>query len=213
MVLICLHISVEGHLVIPWTVPLMNESISFVQCLLTECSVTKSQKGTINLVDKFLPLDDVFTVWIICEASVWYSTNGAVDFYNREDKCVWYAYAKPGSSLSMTQVASKVNCRVLNKKDQLFNYLIDLSEERTWNWVNNHNTLGKSFLLNLQDALWYINGYYAAFENRSLLIPEIFNSFPGCNNPELSKHQKRKMDNMSYDALISYVIFEGMSSN
>ena len=94
-----------------------------------------------------------------------------------------------------------------NKKDKLFNDLIDLFEERGWNWVDSASTLGKAFLLKLRDVLWYINGHHAAFENCSLSIPEIFNSFSGYNTPELSKHRKRRVGNMSYDVLISHVGF------
>ena len=89
-----------------------------------------------------------------------------------------------------------------NKKDKLFNDLIDLFEEKGCTWVDSGNTLGKSFLLKLRDVLWYIDGHHAAFVNRSLPIPELFKSFSGYNTPELSKG---KVDNMSYDILISHV--------
>lgn len=57
--------------------------------------------------------------------------------------------------------------------------------------------------------LWYIDGHHAAFANLSLPIPEIFKRFSGYNTPELSKHRKRKVGNMSmsYDVLISHVSY------
>ena len=73
--------SVEGRPVIPWTVASVNDSISFLQLFerlrvgtigtfeqyagslqqyhLTQCNVVKSREGTFNIVDKFLPLDEV----------------------------------------------------------------------------------------------------------------------------------------------------------
>ena len=71
--------------------------------------------------------------------------------------------------------------------------------------MDSGNTLGKSFLLKLRDVLWYIDGHHTAFENRSFPVPEVFKQFSGYNTPELSKHQKRMVGNMSYDVLISHV--------
>ena len=101
------------------------------------------------------------------------------------------------------KLPQKIDSR--NKKGSLFNDLVDLFEEKGWTWVDGGNTLGKSFLSKVRDVLWYIDGHHAAFANRSLPIPEIFKQFSGYNTPELSKHWKRKVGNMSYDVLISYV--------
>ena len=101
------------------------------------------------------------------------------------------------------KLPQKIDCR--NKKDELFNDLVDLFEGNGWTWVDSGNTLGKSFLLKLRDVLWYVDGHHAAFENRSFPIPEVFKQFSGYNTPELSKHRKRKVGNMSYDVLISHV--------
>ena len=87
----------------------------------------------------------------------------------------------------------------------LFSDLIGLFEEKGWSWVDGGSRLGKCFLLKLRDALWYIDGHHAAFENCSLPIPEILKSFSGYNNPELSKHRKRKVGNTNYDVSISRV--------
>ena len=113
----------------------------------------------------------------------------------------------------MSNQAALSQCRRLpdrldarNKKDKLFNDLINLFEKRKWGWdTGSGNTLGKLFLLKLRDVLWYIDGHHGAFENRSFPIPEVFKAFDGYNVPELSKHQKRKTGNMSYDILISHV--------
>ena len=59
--------------------------------------------------------------------------------------------------------------------------------------------------MKLQDVLWYIDGHHAAFETCSLPIPEVFKQFSAYNTPELSKHRKRRVGNMSYDILISHV--------
>ena len=73
-----------------------------------------------------------------------------------------------------------------NKKDELFNDLVDLFEANGRTWVDGGNMLGKSFLLKLRDVLWYIDGHHAAFENCSFPILEIFKQFSGYNTPELS---------------------------
>lgn len=52
-----------------------------------------------------------------------------------------------------------------NKKDALFNDLIDLFD---WCWADSGNTLGKSFLLMLRDVL-YIDGHHSVFQQRSLV--------------------------------------------
>ena len=51
----------------------------------------------------------------------------------------------------------------------------------------------------------YIDGHHAAFENRSFPLQEVFNHYSGYNTPELSKHRKRKVGNMSCDVLILHV--------
>ena len=55
--------------------------------------------------------------------------------------------------------------------------------------------------------LWYIDGHHSAFDSRSLLIPDVIWSFSRYNTPEVSKHQKRVVGNMSYDILVSHVAF------
>ena len=139
-------------------------------------------------------------VWVLCEATVPDLRACLVDFDDSSEKCIWCAHEKPGSSFSKREVTSKFEAR--NKKDKLFNDLIDLFEEKGWTWVDSGNTLGKSFLWKLWDVLWYIDTVLA---NSLIQIPEIFNSFSGYNTSELNKHWKRKVVSMSYDILISHV--------
>lgn len=109
--------------------------------------------------------------------------------------------------LSTSQVDQLPKKVVAHNKEYLYNDLIDLFEKNDWKWCDCGNTLGASFLKQLRDVLWYIDGHRSVFENRSITILSTFKSFTGYNTPEISKHRKRAVGNMSYDVLVSHVAF------
>lgn len=176
------------------------------RCQLTQCSVAKSREGPFNIVDKCLQLDKVCShfgsfVKLLCDTQEFEPATSTAQIAMRN---VFDVLMRRQAALSQRD---KLPQRIdsCNKKDELFNDLVDLFEEKGWTWVDGGNTLGKSFLSKLWDVLWYIDGHHAAFENCSLPIPEALRQFSGYNTPELSKHRKRKVGNMSYDILISHV--------
>jgi hypothetical protein len=49
--------------------------------------------------------------------------------------------------------------------------------------------------------LWYIDGHHASLASRSCPVPPFFSRFVGYNKPELSKHRKRSISNLSRDKI------------
>ena len=90
-----------------------------------------------------------------------------------------------------------------NRKDELYNSVIQQLSENGLGW---HEPLkyGKPFVSDLCDLLWFIDGHHAVFLSRSCPIPAVFSKFVGFNCPELSKHRKRSVSNMSRDKLLEH---------
>jgi len=85
-----------------------------------------------------------------------------------------------------------------SRKDKLFNDVIKNLRERSCSLPKQHFNVLKSFLNKLTDTLWHIDGHKATIERESARkIPEFFQKFQGYNKPELSKHRKRTIDNLS----------------
>ena len=88
--------------------------------------------------------------------------------------------------------------RVTNKKQQLRNDIIDYLEAHNLTWCAQQvATEGERFVACLVDLMWYIDGHHEVFQHRSNAIPSSVSQFPGYNIPELSKHRKRSLQNMS----------------
>lgn len=99
-------------------------------------------------------------------------------------------------SLSYPAVPSRISAR--NRKDDLYNAVIDLFEQK--NLVVPHsdaNLSGKCLVKALCNVLWYIDGQHETLSARSCHIPEVFSPFQNYNKPELSKHRKRERVNLS----------------
>ena len=88
--------------------------------------------------------------------------------------------------------------RVTNKKQQLRNDIIDYLEVHNLTWCAQQvATEGERFVACLVDLMWYIDGHHEVFQHRSNAIPSSVSQFSGYNIPELSKHRKRSLQNMS----------------
>ena len=99
-------------------------------------------------------------------------------------------------SLSTPDTPCRVSAR--NRKDDLYNAIIDIFEEK--NLVlprSDANVSGKQLVKALCNVLWYIDGHHETLAVRSCRIPEIFSPFQNYNKPELSKHRKREHTNFS----------------
>ena len=87
-----------------------------------------------------------------------------------------------------------------NRKDSLYNELIMFCSTKNLQWQEPEK-YGKPFLIDLCNTLWYIDGHHHVLKSRSCPIPSMFSQFVGFNKPELSKHRKRSISNMSQEKL------------
>ena len=88
------------------------------------------------------------------------------------------------------------------RKDRLYNEIIKFLANNNVGWCDPE--FGKPFICDLSNVLWYIDGHHEVLASRSCPIPSLFKSFVGFNKPELSKHRKRSISNMSKDKLVEY---------
>ena len=90
-----------------------------------------------------------------------------------------------------------------NKKDALYNSVIQLLEEKGLGWTEPVK-FGRPFVTDLSNLLWLIDGHHGVFSSRSGPIPLLFSKFNGFNRPEKSKHRKRSISNLSRDKLLEH---------
>lgn len=95
-------------------------------------------------------------------------------------------------------IPSKVKER--NGKDKLNNEILTCLSTMGLSWKN-PDEYGKPFVQDLCKVLWYIDGHHEVFASRSCPIPNLFSRFVGFNKPELSKHRKRSVSNLSRDRI------------
>ena len=90
-----------------------------------------------------------------------------------------------------------------NRKDELYNSVVQQLSVDGLGW---HEPLkyGKPFITDLCNLLWFIDGHHDVFRSRSCTIPTYFSKFVGFNRPELSKHRKRSISNMSREKLLEH---------
>ena len=92
-----------------------------------------------------------------------------------------------------------------NKKDKLYNDLLNLARERDLKLRHCDIESGKKYFMTLTSVLWYLDGHHTTLSNRGYKIPEIFKKFQGYNTPELSKHRKRQHINLDSEKLKNLV--------
>ena len=98
--------------------------------------------------------------------------------------------------LSRKRVPSCIEER--NKKDKLYNSIIQYLEKEGLYWKSDEViSSGTNFVKSLCEILWYIDGHHSTISDRGYQIPACFKEFQGYNTPELSKHRKRSVNNMS----------------
>uniref|UniRef100_A0A1X7SEY3 Uncharacterized protein n=1 Tax=Amphimedon queenslandica TaxID=400682 RepID=A0A1X7SEY3_AMPQE len=88
------------------------------------------------------------------------------------------------------------------RKDRLYNEIVKFLANNNVGWCDPE--FGKPFICDLCNVLWYVDGHHEVLASRSCPIPSLFKSFVGFNKPELSKHRKRSISNMSKDKLVEY---------
>ena len=85
------------------------------------------------------------------------------------------------------------------RKDQLYNAIIDLFCEQGLSWQE-PETYGRQFIHHLSNLFWY----HEVLASRACQIAVCFSTFVGYNRPELSKHRKRSISNLSRDVLLEH---------
>lgn len=84
-----------------------------------------------------------------------------------------------------------------NRKEKLYNDIISFLSESQLGWINDPAQYGKPFVTELCNVLWFVDGHHGVLSSRSCPIPSLFTRFNGYNRPELSKHRKRSISNLS----------------
>ena len=95
---------------------------------------------------------------------------------------------------------------VRNKRDQLYNDLLELikSKELEWRAEEVHNGTATKAIQAIRDLLWYIDGSHATLSERGCGVPDLFQKFVGYNRPEEHKHRKRLTHSLSKEVLFSH---------
>ena len=95
---------------------------------------------------------------------------------------------------------------IRNKKDSLYNVILDWIEKEGLFWKSGeveHGTASTA-IHTLQDVLWFIDGHHRTLTERCCHVPSVFSEFVGFNRPELSRHKKRSSSSLSCDLLKSH---------
>lgn len=89
-------------------------------------------------------------------------------------------------------------------KQKLMNNVILFLAEKDCKWRNSEvSSAGQSLVNALTDTLWMIDGHHQVLGSQGHKIPTTFGQFVGYNKPELSKHRKRQVGNLSSSVLRS----------
>ncbi|CAB5370419.1 unnamed protein product [Rhizophagus irregularis] len=66
-------------------------------------------------------------------------------------------------------------CTEYNRCNQLYNEIIDLFRDQKVGWISDvHNTIGKTFVNRITDAIWYIDPHLSTLHARSCSLPVFF---------------------------------------
>ena len=89
-----------------------------------------------------------------------------------------------------------------NKKDRLYYDVLKMLEEESVAFQGGEvKSSGHAFLRAIVDCLRYLDGHHDALKKQSCPLSELFSRFNGYNTPEVSKHQKRSISNLSSSTL------------
>jgi hypothetical protein len=92
-----------------------------------------------------------------------------------------------------------------NQREKLQNSILNFFAEKGCQFAGTNIDIATSFVDKLGDLLWYLDGQYPKIENElplQLKFPKDFRKrFSGFNQPELTKHRKRKLENLSEQKL------------
>lgn len=90
------------------------------------------------------------------------------------------------------------------QKQKLTNKVLEFLVQNDCAWRSDEVTMsGGSLITALTDTLWTIDGHHQVLGSQGYRIPPLFAQFNGYNKPELSKHRKRQLENLSGSVLTS----------
>lgn len=85
-----------------------------------------------------------------------------------------------------------------NKKIKLKNDILEWCKKNELGWSSDSiMSEGKSFVCNLADAMWELDGHRQKLMERGCTVPSMFDQFVNYNKPEQSRHRKRAHSNLS----------------
>lgn len=117
------------------------------------------------------------------------------------------SFSQPGLPPSLTEH---------NKKDKLYNDVLKVLEENNVSFPGSEiKSSGQTFMRALVDCLWYLDGHHDALAKQNCPIPEFFRQFNGYNTPEVSKHRKRSISNLTGSTLevMSSALFHNLQKS
>lgn len=93
-----------------------------------------------------------------------------------------------------------------SKKEELRNAIFTLLVTKECNFPKGIGSVGNSFLDKLTNIFWYIDGHAKTMARESVSkLPTVFSKLNGYNCPELSKHRKRSIGNLSEEKLSTLI--------
>ena len=89
-----------------------------------------------------------------------------------------------------------------NRKQKLRNDILDLLDQNSMVFKRSEvASVGEQIVQALTNTLWYVDGHHEVLKSRACDVPSVFGGFVGYNIPEMSKHRKRQVGNVSGEVL------------
>ena len=96
----------------------------------------------------------------------------------------------------------KLPARVHNPVNRLRNDIIDLLDQNYMVFKHSEaGCIGEQIVQAHTNILWYVDGHHEVLKSRACEVPSVFNGFVRYNVPEMSKHRKKHVGNMSGEVL------------
>lgn len=191
----------RNKLIYPWKILTVENAGSTVSQFYEEVVLNDMQNvelGNLELSNAFIgkSKESMDAVALTVPIGMAIQSFGAFLRYNVNEAPV--VLPKPRNALEVLMSSQKQLDHTLpqrksskNKKDDLYNDLLTLLEEKELYFLSADGKLaGQNLLKILTDLLWLIDGHHKSLKDQSCPIPVVFSSFTGYNVPERSKHRK-----------------------
>ena len=202
----------SNRLIYPWKILTVENSGSTVSQFYEDVVLNDLQNvepGSLELSAAFLGKSKVSMDAIALSVPIGMAIQsfGAFLWYNVNEIPV--ALPQPRNAFEVLMSSQRQLARTLpqrkhprNKKDELYNDLLTLLEEKGLYFLSSDGeSAGHNLVRVLTDLLWLIDGHHGTLKDQSCPVPLVFSSFTGYNAPERSKHRKRTIGNLSAEPL------------